>query len=237
MDKIFDFKKYSQRLNEMGIYNNVDRFDTYLNDINDSKKFLKSFTNEINNLKEIISNLDMNDIHFINFYKNDENFDVRFKDKNLRDFFMNFIHFMDNIKIKNDEIYDFIINKYFNGDSDFTFNFHIQIDRDNWNKFHFPIDLPEFMKGFGLGKKIIQAALKKFDYLLFSDFNDSLELKLSIDKLTKRKDIFTFIKKHFILLIDGSKSELVKEIIPRWKNGDEIIMDEDFIEQYGDIKF
>jgi hypothetical protein len=93
------------------------------------------------------------------------------------------------------------------------------------------------MKGFGLGKKIIQAALKKFDYLLFSDFNDSLELKLSIDKLTKRKDIFSFIKKHFILLIDGSKSELVKEIIPRWKNGDEIIMDEDFIEQYGNIKF
>ena len=44
------------------------------------------------------------------------------------------------------------INSTFSGEL-MNLEYDIQIDRHNYNKLHFPIDLPNFLKNIGLGKK------------------------------------------------------------------------------------
>jgi hypothetical protein len=230
---MYNFKKFGNKLNEMVIYNNLDRFDNFLINIHNEKEFLKKLNSEIESIKLEIKSLDViTDIKFIDIYKNNENYQVKIN--KLDEFFYGLDKLLCEVEKHNNDLYQLIVEKYFNKDDEYSFIFHVEIERDNYNKFHFPVSMPEFLKNSGLGKKIIESAIKRFSYLLFSKMEDSMELKLSYESLIKRNNIFSFVKEYFVLMVDNNP-EIVRNIVPKWKNGEDIIVDEDYEKIYEKI--
>jgi len=210
------FKRYSNFLKEHALFDNdYDRYDNYLTEINDIKKTLKNINLEIKLLVDLLKDVAFKDIRFNNTkYRDNKNYEIKFP-REISTLIFPLMELLDEIELKNQDLYNKICNIYFNGQN-VNLSFDIQLDRDNFNKFHFPIDLPPFLKNIGLGKKIIRSAVEKFNYLLFMK-EDSLELKLVVDSITKMNDIFSFMKDYNILVIKDDFS-LVRNKLVEWFN-------------------
>jgi len=227
------FKEYSIFLKEHAFFDNdYDRYDNYLSDIKDIKKTLKNVDFEIKLLVELLTNINFNEIKFSNYkYKDNINYEIKFS-KKINFLITPLIELLSEIEIENKDSYIKICNVYFN-DQNPNLSFDIQLDRNNFNKFHFPIDLPSFLKNIGLGKKIIRSAVEKFDYLLFMKEEDSLELKLTVDSITKMSDVFSFMIDHNILIIKDDFN-LVKTTLVKWfhLSNENFTLDKDFLNKY-----
>lgn len=229
------FKRYSNFLKEHALFNNdYDRYDNYFNDILDSKKTLQNINTEINLLIDLFKNLDDKKIKFNNNkYRDNENFEIKFSNE-INYLIPPLIGLFDEAEEKNIDLYNKIKNLYFSNNEP-NLSFDIQINRNNFNKFHFPIDLPPFLKNIGLGKKIIRSAVNKFDFLLFSKEEDSYELKLTVHSITQMNDLFSFMKDYNLMIIKDD-FDIVKNILMKWFDFKytNSSLDKDFLTKYGD---
>lgn len=232
MKKLFDYKDFENKLNELGVYaDGISRFDNYLTDIQNDKKTLKNFSKEINILKEKISNIDISDILIADYYKDNENYEIEFTNK-IGILLTSLKKYIRYIEENNEKLYDYIVLNYFN-DNYLNFRFDVQIERNDFNKFHFPLSLPPFMKNLGLGKKIVLASVLKFDYCLFR-YSDSDELKMVVDSLVRRCDIFSFMKDKEVMIFKDDFN-IINNILKDWLvDYNDVILDKDFLDKYKD---
>jgi hypothetical protein len=235
MKKLFDYKDFENKLNELGVYaDGIGRFDNYLTDIQNDKKTLENFSKEINILKDIIINLDIEDIKFYNPYKDNENFYIDIDVNQYHTLSKSIERFLKNIEKYNETLYNKIIADYYNyDDTNLIFRFDVQIERNDFNKFHFPLSLPPFMKNLGLGKKIVLVSVLKFDYCLFR-YSDSDELKMVVDSLVRRTDIFSFMKDKEVMIFKDDFN-IINNILKNWLvDYNDVILDKDFLDKYKD---
>lgn len=230
------FKRYNDFLVENALFKgDYDRYDNYFDDIENNKKTLKNFDIEINLLISRFKNLDYTKIKFSKSrYKDDENFEIKFPIE-IKTLITPFDGLLQEIENRNDVLYHKIINSYFNGNEP-IFLFDVQIERNYFNKFHFPVDLPVIFRNLGLGKKIIKAAIYNFEYLLFTKEDDSFELKTTVHSITEMKDVYSFMKEQNILIFKDD-FDLIKKILPKFFSDDydnKYTLDEDFFIKYKD---
>jgi len=227
------FKEFTKRLNEMSLStNDYSRFDTYIDEISDFKKTLKNFDKEIKLLKELLINIEVSDIRIRKIRKYNNQYILIFKN-DVHILCSSIDSYMNSIYTNNIELYEHIENKYFGG-SYYDLKFYVDVEHDRFNKFHFPVVLPEFLKNIGLGKKILLSAIDKFEYLYFDFEEDSKELKMVVDSLIKRTDVCSFMldNKIFIFKEDFDLiSKELKNIFDGMKPVD-YALDIDFKEKY-----
>jgi len=231
------FKKYNDFLIEKALFKDggFDRYDNYISEISDNKKTLENFDSEINLLISLFKDLDYTKIKFSNSkYRDKENYEIIFT-KNIDLLILPIKKFLSDIEDQNNELYTKILNTYFNGYEP-NFSFDIQIDRNNFNKFHIPVDLPNIFKNLGLGKKIVKAAVNKFEYLLITSTEDSFELKMVVHSISQMKDVFSFMKEKSILIFKNDFEIVKKVLIDFFTNdyNDNYTLDEDFLLTYKD---
>lgn len=232
---IFTFKDFTQKLiTELAIYDlDLSNFDNYFSDINDSIKTLKNFDFEIKKLIELFKQLDKNKIYISGGkYKDGENFTVNFELK-IKASIDAIESFYNEIRENNEEVLNKIDNEYFGG-GELNFLFDVEIEKENFNKFHFPINLPSFLKNIGLGKKIILKSIDKFGYCMFSKEEDSIDLKIAINSIVKNeKEYYSFFKDSNILIFNDNFDLISKNIKEWYKNDyDEFVLDKDFYDKY-----
>lgn len=228
------FKKYNDFLVENALFiGDYERFDNYLDDIFDNKKTLKNIEIEMNLLISRFKNLDYNKIRFNNAkYRDNENYEIDFS-IDIVTLINPISNLIKEIQYQNEDLFCKITNIYFNG-NDPNFSYDIQLDRNNFNKFHFPIDLPMIFRNLGLGKKIIKSAINKFNYLLFTKEDDSFELRMTVHSITKMKDVYSFMKGQNILIFKDD-FELVKNNLKLFLeplDNENFTLDEDFLLKY-----
>jgi len=228
------FEKFTNNLREMSLYQGEDLsyYDNYLDEIKDSKKTLKRFTEEINKIKILLTNINLSNIELNNSkYKDNINYIINFG-KNIDPLIFTLINFYKEIKMKNELLYKKLNDNYFNGE-EMNISFDVEINRDNFNKFHFPFDLPIFFKNIGLGKKIILKSILDFNFCLFTKKDDSFELKITVDSITENNNYFSFMKDSNILIFVDN-FELIKNKLNDWfKQGYEnYILNKDFHIKY-----
>jgi hypothetical protein len=227
------FEIFTQKLNEFALSTeDYSRFDKYFKDIMDFKKSHKNINNEFYLLKEKIKKINYNDIYFEEVNRYDFNYKINFgNDVNSLIFSINTL--LLNIKKSNMELYEYISNEYFNGGLS-KIDIQIDVESDRFNKFHFPVSLPFFLKRIGIGKKIILSAINNFDYLYFNSEEDSNELKIVVKSITERNDIFSFMldNKIFIFKDDFSFIKIkLKEIFKHF-TPENYSLDVDFKKKY-----
>jgi hypothetical protein len=234
---IMTFKQFTKKLNELALSNkDYSRFDNYIDNIKDNKKTLKNVDNELNSLKEELTNINIDDIYLTSLDKENENYRILFNDSNsdLEALTDSIKIFLNVIRKENEKAYTKIIDLYFDS-INHNLYFDVQINRNNFNKFHFPIDLPPFLRNIGLGKKIIIKSIKDFNYLLFKDSEDSYDLRFSVHSLTERNDIFSFMKdKDLIIFKDDFK--IIQSKLKEWFSlgYENYSLDVDFVKKYKD---
>lgn len=227
------FKKFSKSLKEHALYKgDISYYDTYFEQIPDSKKTLKNFTVEIDKLKKMLSKINVDTILLDNSkYKDDKNYIIKFG-INIDILIFSIKNFYNEIKDKNKLLFDKINDTLFFGEI-MNLDFDVQIEKNNFNKFHFPIDLPAFLKNIGIGKKIIMKSLNEFNYCLFT-YNDSFELKLSVHSISEDSKYFSFVKgKNILIFYDNF--DIVKNILKQWFKlvyNEKCLLDEDFYVRY-----
>lgn len=226
--------KYIDFIAEKALFKEYsDKYDNYLDDIEDTKKTLKHIDDEIKILIYNFKEIEYNKISFSDSkYKDNENFEIIFT-KNINYLIATFVNYLRDIEDKNNELYYKIINSYFNSITP-NFSFDIELERNYFNKFHFPVDLPVIFRNLGLGKKIIKATINKFEYLLFTKEEDSFELKNTVHSITEMKDVFSFMKENTILIFKDD-FDLIKTILPTFFSNDyndKYTLDEDFFIKY-----
>lgn len=182
-------------------------------------------------MKEKISNIDISDILIADYYKDNENYEIEFTNK-IGILLTSLKKYIRYIEENNEKLYDYIVLNYFN-DNYLNFRFDVQIERNDFNKFHFPLSLPPFMKNLGLGKKIVLASVLKFDYCLFR-YSDSDELKMVVDSLVRRCDIFSFMKDKEVMIFKDDFN-IINNILKDWLvDYNDVILDKDFLDKYKD---
>ena len=207
-------------------------FDDYFSEIKDSIKTLKNFDTEIKNLINLLKNINKNDIRLDNGKYNDgENFGIKFN-ININSLIFSIEELYDAIKIENSELAYKINSDYYNG-NELRLKFDIEIERNNFNKFHFPIDLPNFLKNIGLGKKIILKSIDLFKYCLFTQQEDSTDLKIVINSITNSNEYFSF-QKDMNIIIFSDDFNTIKIVLEDWFNigYENYTLDKDFHIKY-----
>lgn len=230
------YEDFTNKMNELSLYiDDLSRFDNYFEDIKDSKKTLKIFTKELNNLKILFEKTNLKEIKFDNSrYNDNENYELRFN-RNINSHILALKDLYYTIEEKNILLFN-KINKI-NNNEKIIFDFDVQIDRNNYNKFHFPFDLPLFLKNINLGKNIVGASLNEFKYCLFTFIDDSFELKMTIRSISENDDFYTFGKYKNILIFSKEQTfSDIENVLKRWFNEkintSEYMLDKNFKDDY-----
>jgi hypothetical protein len=226
------FKEFSKKLNELALSEeDYSRFDVYFNDIKDNKKTLKNLNYEINNLKVKLSDISIDDIRFgPDKYRDGVNYEVLFN-TDINVLFFSIRDFILKIQEVNPILYKKIIEDYFNF-LELNFSYDVEIVKNNYNKFHFPIELPIPFRNIGLGKKIVIATLNKFDFLSFNSVEDSDELKYVVHSLINRSDIYSFMKDNQIIIFKDNFDLIINTLKNYYQNYNNYSLDIDFYEKY-----
>lgn len=228
------FEIFTKILHEYTLYDdNLSYYDTYLQNIRNSKETLKNFNIEIEKLKTLLTNISLDDIDLDNRkYKDNENYVIYFG-TNINILITSLRIFYNEIYKNNENLAEKINSIYFNGE-ELNLEFDIEIERNNFNKLHFPIDLPHFLKKIGLGKKILMKSINIFNYCLFN-VEDSFELRMAVDSLTKMDNYYSFIKDE-TLIVFKDDFEIIKKTLKLWFNDnyEKYILDKDFHLKYID---
>jgi hypothetical protein len=234
-NKIFTFKNFTNKLKEHAVYDlDLSEYDNYLLDINNSIKTLKNFDVELNRLKDLLTQINIDDIYISGAkYKDGENFELDFSIK-VNTLIESIKEYYKQIKKNNKETYSKINIDYFDGE-ELNLNFDIEIEKERFNKFHFPINLPNFLKNIGLGKKIVLKAIIEFEYCLFNKIDDSTDLKFVVDSIRNKEINYFSFEKDSNILIFNDNYETILKILPKWLKdySEYFVLDKDF---YKNIK-
>ena len=227
------YEEFTEKLKEHAIYDmDLSKFDNYLTEINDSIKTLKNFKNEINYLIDLLKDINKDDIYLDDaIYNDDENYRVTFNLK-INALILSIKEFYKEIKMGNNLLYNKINIDYFDG-SKLRLEFDVEIDRGYFNKFHFPINLPIFLKNIGLCKKIILKSINDFNYCLFTK-QDSVDLKIVIESITKNNQNYYSFIKDVNVLIFRDDFNIIKQKLKEWFKSpyDNYILDKNFHDKY-----
>jgi len=235
MSNIFTYKDFTDMLKEHAVYDlDLSVFDTYLSQISNDIETLKNFDIEINRLIDLFSNIDKDNIYLNDNYKDGKNFNIDF-DIRINSLIDAIKGYYRNIMENNDDIYNKINNEYFSG-RELHLRFDIEIENDRFNKFHFPVDLPIFLKNIGLGKKIIMKTVDKFNYCLFTKTDDSIDLKIAIESFRNRNHDYFSFEMNSDLLLFSDNFDIISDTLKKWikNDSDYICLDKDFYKKYKD---
>jgi len=237
-NEIPDFKLFLERLEnnkklyEMSLHKDkveqVKRFKIS----GDYKGALKIINELINILKDSIKELNYDDIRY-----------DRVRDRNIRQIV---IHYNPIIRANINDIMECLLEQGDNSDTlsdkifgngTHDFNLEIDIHTDNLNNMDVINELPIFMKGLGIGKKIYKKLIKDFGYLSSIGNEPSEESNMVWYSLTEDKELYTFIgDDNIIVFFNDVDYELIIEKLKLFFEGSEkIIVDDDFIEKYKEM--
>jgi len=229
-----DFKNFTEKLKEHAVYDlDLSQFDDYFSDIKHDIKTLKNFSREMNILKDFFKDINVADIHLIKI--DEENYQLDFGHK-IQSQITSLKSYYAEIDRKNSILIEKINNDFYNG-STLRLDFEIEIESNNFNKMHFPINLPTNLKNISLGKKIFIRTIEKIGFTIFSSEDISIDAKLTIYSIVKNeKSLFSFIKDKNIITFSSllNFNDIIK-ILFMWlelTEYDNLILDEDFFNVY-----
>jgi hypothetical protein len=228
---MFSFKNFTEQLKtEHAVYDmDLSEFDTYMSEIDNEIETLKNFNESIKKLIDNIKNISKDEI-YLNKSSN-ENYIIIFPIK-ISSLIISIQEFYLKIKINNQLLFD-KINSNLLFEEELRLEFHIQIEKKFFNKFHYPIDLPKFLLNTGLGKKIILRSIDEFGYCLFTKEDDSIDLKVAVESIRNRTNDYYSFEKDSAILIFKDDFNLIKNILRKWINEfDYLDLDRDFYKKY-----
>lgn len=238
-DEIPDFKLFLERLEnnkkifEMSLNkDNIEKVKRFKRS-NDYKGALNVINELIDTLRKNIQNLNYDQIRYdrrkdgyiiqiVVFY----NPIIRANINDIRECILEFGEYSD---LLNDKIFR---------DGTHDFNLEIDIRTNILNKIDIINELPIFMKGLGLGKKIYKKLIKDFGYISSTGGKYSDESSMVWHSLSEDKEIYTFVSNddNIISFFNDVDYEIIMEKLEIFfKDSTKIIVDDDFIEKYREM--
>lgn len=216
----------NQKILEFAVNQDKLKLSKRFNDVIDDTTILKNVNDLISNIQKNIKILNFDDITYNCYkYKSSYQIEIYYNDIIKNDL-------LEIRKILDDK--QILINKIFNNDEIDEF-LNIEIHTNILNKIDIVSDLPIFMKGIGLGKKIYKKLIKDFGYISsYNGYEPSIESTMVWNKLTEDHDIYTFINDDNIVMFynDVNYDTIVKKLKLFFEHGTNIIIDDDFLKKY-----
>ena len=195
-----------------------------LKDAGDFKGVLKELKTDIDDICKMVKEIDWNDIDYS--YKNDI---ITILYKN---------NIMTSLSILKGKIKEYssdeIDEKIFGVGWEELF-LEIELDKDILNKIDIINDLPNFMKGLGLGKKIYKKLIYDFGYISsFNGYEPSLDSSMVWESLARDSDLFTFSNDENLISFwnDLDYNIIIEKLKEFYENKGTIQLDDDFLKKY-----
>lgn len=130
-----------------------------------------------------------------------------------------------------------ILNYKIFGEGSHNFNLEIDIRVDQLNNMDVINELPIFMKGLGLGKKIYKKLIKDFGYISSIGHESSEGSNMVWHSLTEDKELYNFINNdNIIVFFNDINYEMIMEKLKLFfNNNGHWLVDDDFIEKYKEL--
>ena len=180
------------------------KLDNYFSDISDMKTNMKKLNLLLYSIKEHVKNdklnfnLQTNDKEYIEYMCN-LNSDIMLEFDIIKNLIL--VSYEENIEAfifyMNIVFPEFNANEYSEYDDvENCLNFRypvVSIERNGLNRVHIPINLSNFLKNTGLGKKLYYYALDKVGYISSINVDRSKEAELVWDSIMDDKNVYSFI--------------------------------------------
>jgi hypothetical protein len=246
MRRLFKYVEWAEELYEKVISSEeLDRIDSYFNDIDNEEKTYAHLKYELNLIKEELKKIDYNNISVklrpLKKYYGEKDNEVRvvsyseYIDKKI-DLLKDFCKSLSKAHYSNDnEIVDECLNWI-----DELYNTNVSIEQYNFNRIHIG-GIPIVFKGVGLGYKLYKATLRKLGYI--SSDNEEVEVstyaKLIWNKIRKDEECFTVVQEQKVLTFyfscEENKIRKILEDFFKDYTGTNYIIDKDLIIKYPKI--
>jgi hypothetical protein len=218
-DLLLNLKLYEKALNSDQI-KSLRR----LKDSGNISNVLKKLKEISDNIKELCSDIDYNQISFT-VRKGDFLSTSYTKEINI-----SLSTLYDELRDIEREIYD----RFFGDGYDEMF-LNIQLDESNLNKIDIINGLPNFLKNIGLGKKIYKKLIKDLGYISsFNGYNPSLDSSMVWKSIVSDKDMFSFTNNENIISFwkELDKDVIMDKLKIFFKHKGNIQIDNDFLKKY-----
>lgn len=209
---------YKDMVREMSLFDKEIMKFNNLKKITDSKVLLKKLNKKLQYVKKMLVNLPFEEINFhLTEKTNNRKIYIIFWDIKIDASLSRIKYFLRRMKDEDVEIklkletQNLIID-----------NLEVQIETDNFNSIHFPVELPDFYKNIGLGLKIFLKATNEFGHissLIASSQQASFEAKMVFEHLLRNDEVYTITKNNSGLLFISKNvnftdiEKLVKEYL------------------------
>lgn len=220
MGKIFTYK---DMIREMSIAKKEFKRFQNLSKITNSKELLKKTNIELNKIKDLLINIKYEEIKLnkVPYYdKNKNTYNIEWNTKiDLK--FSALKSAFSNLEENNDDVFQ----KMKIETSRYILNYlELDIETNNFNSIHFPIDLPDYYKNIGLGVKIFRKAIEKFGYIssiLDGPNQASFDAKLLLHHFLKSDDVYSVTKNNsgVLFISKNINIEKVIELINKYIDG------------------
>lgn len=212
-------KNYKDYLKEQALDKKDIRRFSNLSKISDNKKLLKSLNKDILKIKDFLTNISIDQIKLIRTerWNNKDFYKISWDPKTNT-----YINKLNNILYSTDN--EEIMSKIENVD-----NLELEINNNLFNRIHFPISLPSYLKNIKLGIKIYMKAIEKFGYistLIDGPDSASFEAKLLWDSLVNSDDVYIVSKDNCSILAVSKKYQNFKILIKEYlKDANDYVID------------
>ena len=232
-------KKYinfKDKINEHALYfNDLSRFDNYLDDIKDDKITLKNLLDEMNKFKELILEFNHRSIFKIKLIEDDDHLIGTIKYNNRIESIINklveLLDIIENVKIQNEAF-----RIVYGSEDEMDFHPEIQIDKKFFNRIHIISELPYSLRNIGLGKILYKNIIEKVGWLS-SNYDSSINSKFVWDSLSKDEELYTCLKDQSIICFDSKLDiNIIENIVRKWLNDSkDYVIDSDMMKKYPDF--
>jgi len=244
MRRLFKYVEWAEELYENVISSDeLDRIDSYFDDMNDIEKFRADIKIELNIIKQELKSITFNDISILKTKK------AQYIEKpNTIRIKLGFTEEIDSkidlikklcSKFPEGEVKDEIVE-----DVDDAINElkkpGIAVEKDNFNQIHIS-GLPDIFRQLGLGYKIYKAVMRNMGYISSdaAEVQPSIFAKMIWDKLRQDIDCYTIVKEERVLcFFNTCKYNLITKILKEFigdYTGENSIIDKDLIAKYPNI--
>ena len=192
---------YNEYVNEMTISDDdIQSSRTFISNYEEIKINLYNLRNEIDELRNIVTNEDCIMLFpgVINNNKQIFTIKITVRAKTIIDKF---------IEVYLDDSVPFILrSKYqkmiYPENQIVNFDVEVQIENKNFNRIHIPVGIPSILQGMGFGKQIYRKIIKKIGYLSTNRFDRTLDSIAVWNSLRKDIDIYSFIRNDQMVCFD-----------------------------------
>lgn len=200
VDNFYIFS-YNEYLKEMAISDEeMNRYDTFLNDISKTKENISSIKRIISKIKVCLANNDDFSIKKVETNGDTTVYKIVYTHETG-----SLIHRLERCFL--DDIPETLKSLYFKtiypDKDERPFEIIIQIS-NKLNRIHIPVGLPLIIQGVGFGKKIYRAAIKKFKFISTNRFDRTMDAVTVWDSMRKDHDIYSFIRQDQMICFDDS---------------------------------